>query len=237
MRTFPFLALALSSNLLWAQFDEPMRQHDAHVHGEARGHLSIDATSLQMTLEIPAFNLIGFEHPPADAAQRELLDGVMSNLESIAWIATDPAAGCTATSVDIDTPGLVAEAQHDDHDHDAHDDDHDHDHAQGDSHDHHDHGHNHDGDSHDHHESDPDHNHHEHDDHHHDDDHNHDHDHGSFEVTLTFDCARTTVLRWIDVDLFSDYDNNRLIRLDVLSDALVTQVDLVPGRFRVDLAR
>jgi len=220
MRTLPVLALALSSPLLWAQFDEPMRQHDAHVHGEARGNLSIDAGALQMTLEIPAFNLIGFEHTPANAEQRARLESAVADLESLAWVDIDSAAGCTAVSVDIDTPGLVAEAQHDDHDHDAHDDGHDHDHAQGDSHDHHDHGHNHDDDdSHDHHQSD------------------HDHGHGSFEVTLSFDCARTAVPRWIDVDLFSDYDNNRLIRLDVLSDTLVTQVDLVPGRFRVDLAR
>ena len=222
MRTLPVLALALSSPLLWAQFDEPMRQHDAHVHGEARGNLSIDADSMQMTLEVPAFNLIGFEHPPADAEQRSLLERVVADLESVAWVDIDPAAGCRTSSVDIDTPGLVAEAQHADHAH--HDESHEHDHEE--AHDH--------GDSRDHHQDDQSHSH-EHDDHAHD--HAHDHGHGSFEVAVAFDCARTSALRWIDVDLFSDYDNNRLIRLDVLSDTLVTQVDLVPGRFRVDLAR
>jgi hypothetical protein len=200
-----------------------MRQHEAHVHGEARGNLSVDARTVRLNLELPAYNLIGFEHAPTDAEQQSLLDRAVRDLESSAWLTLDPAAQCGPARVAVDTPGLAIPAESDPHDHDHSHDDHAHDHhAHGDSHDEHDH---HSHEDHDH----------PHDDHAHHD-HDHAHGHGSFQVTVELDCDKAEALRWMEIDLFSDYENNRLLRMDVLTETRVLQVDLGPDQVRIDLS-
>ncbi len=206
-----FLIVGLPSSLA-AQFDEPMRQHDAHVHGEASGNLALDDSALRIELEIPAYNLIGFEHAPATAEQQTLLDSTVEALEQLDWLSLDAGGQCQRSSVNVHTHGM--EAAHDSG-HDAgqdpsethhHDDD-----ANVDHHDHH---------------ADHDHSHAE----------DHDHSHGSFHTVVELDCAQARSLSWLAIDLFTDYPANQTLRLDVLTATLVKQVDLGPGRFRIDLA-
>ena len=247
MRSIPVLALIVTAMVaammtatpLLAQFDEPMRQHDAHVHGEATGSLSVDARTLTLSMQMPAYNLIGFEHAPNDANQQAVIDRTLEDLQSLAWLNVDDEAGCSPSRVAIGTPGLDGDHQHADH-HDHHrDNHHDHEshhkeedhggHEQG-HHDHH-----HDSDSHDH----SDHHAEGHHDHDHNHDHDHDHDHGghaAFDVQVELDCGQISALRWLDIDLFADYPNNELIRLDVLTETQAMQVDLGPDRNRIDLA-
>jgi hypothetical protein len=232
MRSLPVLALMLTTTPLSAQFDEPMRQHEAHVHGEATGSLSLDARTLTLSLELPAYNLIGFEHAPDDANQQAVLDRTLAHLQSLAWLNTADEGGCSPSRVEIGTPGLDGDSQHahhDGHDHDqhGHEDDHDHHHDEHHDahHEEHDHDHHHDGDSHD------------HSDHHAEGHHDHDHGgHASFDVQVELDCGQVSALRWVDVDLFADYPNNQLIRVDVLTETRVMQIDLGPDRTRIDLA-
>ncbi len=215
MKRLIFFPLLVSlPSLLSAQFDEPMRQHDAHVHGEATGNLALDESILRLELDIPAYNLIGFEHAPVDAEQQALLDGTIETLEQLAWIELDPRGQCQRLAVDVHTHGMET-AQEESHEHPDHEHS-EHDHAA------HEHG---------------DHDHADHGDHDHDQGHDHEHGHGSFHLVAEFNCAAASALDWIDIDLFSNYSANESLRLDVLTERLVDRVLLGPGQFRVELAR
>lgn len=50
--------------------DHGHRQHDAHVHGVAALNVAVDADTLLVELDTPAANIVGFEHPPRDEAER-----------------------------------------------------------------------------------------------------------------------------------------------------------------------
>ena len=46
------------------------RQHGAHAHGEGILEVAVDGQDLLVSFRIPAVNVVGFEHAPADDAQR-----------------------------------------------------------------------------------------------------------------------------------------------------------------------
>ena len=120
------MTAALTSSSAFAQLE---RQLDAHVHGTATGNLSLDRGDLRLELEIPGFNLVGFEHAPASEDQQAALDSAVAFLRAADWLTTDPRGGCEIASVAAHTHGF---GETDDHDHgDSH------------SHDHHDHNHDH----------------------------------------------------------------------------------------------
>lgn len=125
MRCLILLSLLVPSVGAFAQFDAPVRQHAAHVHGQAEGQLAVDGSSVQLSLQIPAHNLLGFEHAPVNEAQRSALDATVRHLEESAWLQTPPAADCQRQELTLDTPGLEApEDGSAHHHHHAHEHDH-----------------------------------------------------------------------------------------------------------------
>ena len=63
----------------------------------------------------------------------------------------------------------------------------------------------------------------------------HDHAHADFHVLLTATCEDATALRWIDLDVFSPFPGNELLRVDVLGEDVAVRARLVPGQARIDL--
>jgi hypothetical protein len=111
------------------------RQLDAHVHGEARLDLVAEGTEVQIALTSPAANLVGFEHAPANAAERERLSEALATLkQGERLFRLTPAAECRLEEAVVDTPlagGKVHDHEKDhEHDHD-HEDDHDNEHEHG----------------------------------------------------------------------------------------------------------
>ncbi|NNC99611.1 MAG: DUF2796 domain-containing protein [Gammaproteobacteria bacterium] len=56
------------------------KQLDAHSHGEAQISIAIDGDQIFLTLVSPAANLVGFEHSPKNAEQREHADTTQHTL-------------------------------------------------------------------------------------------------------------------------------------------------------------
>lgn len=50
---------------------EPVRQHGAHQHGTAELRIAVEGQTLQIELESPAMNIVGFEHHPRSAAEKK----------------------------------------------------------------------------------------------------------------------------------------------------------------------
>ncbi len=118
-------ALALLAALTAAGADEAVRRDPGrHVHGTATLDIALEGRTLQVELDGPAVNFLGFEHAPRTAAERTRLGEVRAALSDAATLVGLPAAaGCRLAQAEYHLPTAAPEqAGHDDH---GHDDDHD----------------------------------------------------------------------------------------------------------------
>lgn len=256
------LLTALLATGFAAQAQDTVRRGDVHQHSVATARLAIEDGRLDLSLQFPGANLVGFEHPPRDDEQAAALDAATARLATGDWLVLPADADCT-TSVIVERPGFGVDSsasepgeagsafdgstgsqghahgaghEHGDgHEHDQrHDRSHDHGHEHGAEQEHgHDHGHGHDHD----HE-------HEHDDDRHHDhdgeaDHGHAHDehpdHAEFHVDAVALCERPGALATIELDLFTDWPDNRSIRVDAISPSRQWRKELSPDDRSIDL--
>lgn len=101
----------LTAIALPASAHSPRRKVDAHSHGEGKLAIAIDGTRLQMELEAPASDIVGFEHAPKTAAQKKALADAKDKLsQGEALFVLAPAAGCKLVSAAVEGVGALAEA-------------------------------------------------------------------------------------------------------------------------------
>ena len=79
----------------------------AHVHGEARLEISVDREQLVIALESPLDNLLGFEHAPRNAGERQAVQAMAVKLKEVGKVLVPSAAAqCVSTGVELDSPVL-----------------------------------------------------------------------------------------------------------------------------------
>jgi hypothetical protein len=103
------------------------RHHDAHVHGEGKLNIALAGKELHMELESPAANLVGFEHAPGNAEQKEAVHKAEERLKAgeTLFVLTKQAK-CKLVAAKVEQDMLKNEHNdEEDHDHDDHDE-HDH---------------------------------------------------------------------------------------------------------------
>lgn len=110
-------ALALSFPVL---ADDHQHSLEAHVHGIGTLNIALENQLLELQLESPAMNIIGFEYQPTTAADIQAVKAAQSTLSNaVELFAFSPAAQCRLTSVSIENALLKGSGAHDhDHDHD-----------------------------------------------------------------------------------------------------------------------
>ncbi|NUT75705.1 DUF2796 domain-containing protein [Pseudomonas sp. C1C7] len=118
--------------------DEHDHDHDhehgslgAHEHGVGRLNAALDGQTLELELDSPAMNLVGFEHAATTDADKAKVVAARSQLENpLALFSLPKAAGCVVASQELNSPlfGDKPDAD-DDHDEDAKDEHH-HDHSE-----------------------------------------------------------------------------------------------------------
>ena len=83
-----------------------------HVHGEARLEISLDREQLVVALESPLDSLLGFEHAPRNAAERQALQVMAAKLKQASQIFVPSAAAhCASIGVELDSPVLGGKAE------------------------------------------------------------------------------------------------------------------------------
>lgn len=88
----------------------------AHEHGVARLNAALDGKTLELELESPAMNLVGFEHEAKNDADRAKVAAVRAELERpMVLFALPSAAGCKVVSMELESPLFGTEEQHDEH--------------------------------------------------------------------------------------------------------------------------
>ena len=132
----PFALLPLAVAHAHEEHDHEHGSLGAHEHGVGRLNAVLDGQTLELELDSPAMNLVGFEHPATSAADKAKVAAVRKQLENpLALFNLPKAAGCVASSQELNSPlfGDKPEADHDDdddHDHDAKGGEHHHDHSE-----------------------------------------------------------------------------------------------------------
>ena len=136
----PFALLPLAAQAADEHNHDHDHEHgslDAHEHGVGRLNAVLDGKALELELESPAMNLVGFEHLAITDADKAKLAAARKQLEQpLVLFSLPKAAGCVVSSQELESP-LFGDKPDDDHDHAtdgkgaaAHDHDHDHDHSE-----------------------------------------------------------------------------------------------------------
>ena len=104
----------------------------AHEHGVAKLNVVLDGNTLELELDSPAMNIVGFEHAATSDADKKTVAAARAVLEKPETLFSLPAAaGCSLSENEVRSPLFGnAEADHD-HDHDEHadGDEHHHEHS------------------------------------------------------------------------------------------------------------
>jgi len=106
--------------------DEHDHDHDhehgslgAHEHGVGRLNAALDGQTLELELESPAMNLVGFEHAATSDADKAKVAAARAQLEKpLALFSLPAAAGCKVASQELESPLFGDEPDADDHDED-----------------------------------------------------------------------------------------------------------------------
>ena len=132
----PFALLPLAVAHAHEDHDHEHGSLSAHEHGVGRLNAVLDGQALELELDSPAMNLVGFEHLATTAGDKAKVAAVRKQLENpVALFNLPKGAGCVVSSQELNSPlfGDKPEADHDDdddHDHDAKDGEHHHDHSE-----------------------------------------------------------------------------------------------------------
>lgn len=107
-------SLLLALSFAWLPALEAGEAHShalhAHEHGVARLNLALEAGRLELELETPAANLLGFEHQPRTPKEQQQAKAVKAALEApLSLFALPSAAACTLSSLEVE--GDVLEAK------------------------------------------------------------------------------------------------------------------------------
>ena len=131
----PFAMLPLAVAHAADEHDHEHGSLGAHEHGVARLNAALDGQTLELELDSPAMNLVGFEHVATSDADKAKVDAARARLEQpLALFNLPKAAGCVVENQELESPlfGDKPDAD-DDHDEDTKDEEgheHHHDHSE-----------------------------------------------------------------------------------------------------------
>lgn len=184
--------------------EDEHREHGAHVHGVSTLNIAVEEDQLVAELSSPAMNIVGFEHDPENAEQRETVEQAVKDLKHGGdWLVLPADASCRLTEAQVESELLGPGAAGHDHGQDH-----------GDEEEHSTEGH---GDEEDHAHGDADHA------------HEHEESHSEFRVSYQFTCDDTSEIETVAVQLFEKFPGIEKIKVQVLSAAGQFGGALVPG--------
>ena len=123
----PFALLPLATGVA-AHSHEHEHDHaehgslEAHEHGAAHLNVALDGKVLELQLESPAMNLLGFEHAAKSDADKAKVAAARSQLEQPQALFGLAAGDCNVSKQELESP-LFAEHKHEEHE-EPHDSEH-----------------------------------------------------------------------------------------------------------------
>ncbi|MNQ30502.1 hypothetical protein D3C85_438470 [compost metagenome] len=87
---------------------------DAHEHGAARLNVVLDGQALELELESPAMNLVGFEHAATSDTDKAKVAAARSQLQDPQALFGLGAGACTLSETELES-ALFEDDEHDEH--------------------------------------------------------------------------------------------------------------------------
>lgn len=98
--------LLLAAPVLAQQADEPQRQLGAHVHGAGKLDIAFEKRTLEIELEAPGNDIVGFENAASTPEQKQAITQARATLaKPLAIIRLPDAAGCKVVSAKVKLVG------------------------------------------------------------------------------------------------------------------------------------
>ena len=97
-----YLLLLLGTSI--TSFAADIDGHGAHEHGVAHLTLAMEGQSLQIALESPADNVVGFEHAPIKARDKAAVEAALAQLRQPALLKPGSDAGCNKGTAKAENP-------------------------------------------------------------------------------------------------------------------------------------
>ncbi|MDO7898836.1 DUF2796 domain-containing protein [Pseudomonas citrulli] len=123
---FALLPLAVAHGAVEHDHDHEHGSLGAHEHGVARLNASLDGQTLELELDSPAMNLVGFEHAATSDADKAKVAAVRAKLEKPAALINLADAKCTLEQQELESPLFGDEPDHEEHADDDDDEHHEH---------------------------------------------------------------------------------------------------------------
>ncbi|WLH45683.1 DUF2796 domain-containing protein [Pseudomonas beijingensis] len=123
---FALLPLVVAQAAVEHDHDHEHSSLGAHEHGVARLNASLDGEILELELESPAMNLVGFEHAATSDADKAKVAAVRAKLEKPAALINLADAKCTLEQQELESPLFGDEPDHEEHADDDGDEHHEH---------------------------------------------------------------------------------------------------------------
>jgi hypothetical protein len=113
----PFAMLPLTVAHAADEHDHEHGSLGAHEHGVGRLNAALDGKTLELELESPAMNLVGFEHVASSDADKAKVAAARAQLEQpLALFNLPKAAGCVVENQELESP-LFGDKPEDGHEH------------------------------------------------------------------------------------------------------------------------
>ena len=120
------LAVALLPFAVQAHDEHEHGSLGKHEHGVAQLNVALDGKTLELQVDSPAMNFVGFEHAAASDADKATVAAVQAQLKQpLQLLALPASAQCSVKSVDLSSPLFGDAPKAEDHDHEHADGDHD----------------------------------------------------------------------------------------------------------------
>ncbi|KRW57850.1 DUF2796 domain-containing protein [Pseudomonas sp. TTU2014-080ASC] len=106
-----------------AEHDHQHEEHGslgAHVHGFAELDVALDGQTLELQLNSPAMNLVGFEHEAKSAEDKSKVASAQSELGKPVELFGISQGQCSVTAQELESPLFADAHAHNAHDHDDH---------------------------------------------------------------------------------------------------------------------
>ena len=126
----PFALLPLAAAQAHDDHDHEHGSLGAHEHGVASLNVALDGQALELQIDSPAMNFVGFEHAAKSDADKAKVAAAKAELEKPIELFGLAAGACQVTKQELESP-LFGE-----HDHHHEDEAHEHEHADANEHEH-----------------------------------------------------------------------------------------------------
>ena len=123
------LAAAQASDHEHAHDHDEHGSLDAHEHGIAQLNVVLDGQALELELESPAMNLVGFEHAAESAADKAKVVAARNQLQDPQALFGLGAGDCSLSYTELESP-LFEDEEHEDEHEEHHDHDKDSEHSE-----------------------------------------------------------------------------------------------------------